>query len=190
MIGGDESAFKQTEPIFKTLAPGKGDVEESKGRENVDSTASEGYLYCGKAGAGHYVKMVHNGIEYGLMQAYAEGFALLQQKTEYGLDVAAIASAWRHGTVIRSWLLDLGAAMLQADAQLADVAPVVSDSGEGRWTVREAIAMGVPVPVISAALMARFATQGRDDYAAKFLAELRHAFGGHAKVASNPTPAP
>jgi 6-phosphogluconate dehydrogenase len=166
MAGGTREAVEHVVPYLRALAP----------------APDTGWVHCGPAGAGHYVKMVHNGIEYGMMQAYAEGFALLKQKTEYGLDVGAIAEAWRHGTVIRSWLLDLGAATLRDDAEMTDVAPVVSDSGEGRWTVRESIAMGVPTPVITAALMARFATQGRDDYAAKFLAELRHAFGGHAKV--------
>jgi 6-phosphogluconate dehydrogenase len=166
MTGGTRESVAQVEPYLRALAP----------------AADAGWVHCGPAGAGHYVKMVHNGIEYGMMQAYAEGFALLQRKTEYALDVGAIAEAWRHGTVIRSWLLDLGAATLRDDAEMKDVAPVVSDSGEGRWTVRESIAMGVPTPVITAALMARFATQGSADYAAKFLAELRHAFGGHAKV--------
>jgi 6-phosphogluconate dehydrogenase len=166
MAGGARESVERVVPYLRALAP----------------APDTGWVHCGPAGAGHYVKMVHNGIEYGMMQAYAEGFALLKGKEEYGLDVGAIADAWRHGTVIRSWLLDLGAATLREDAEMADVAPVVSDSGEGRWTVRETIAMGVPTPVITAALMARFATQGRDDYAAKFLAELRHAFGGHAKV--------
>jgi 6-phosphogluconate dehydrogenase len=165
MAGGAREFVEHLVPYLRALAP----------------APDSGWVHCGPAGAGHYVKMVHNGIEYGMMQAYAEGFALLKQKTEYGLDVAAIAEAWRHGTVIRSWLLDLGTAALRDDAEMADVAPVVSDSGEGRWTVRESIEMGVPTPVITAALMARFATQGRGDYAAKFLAELRHAFGGHAK---------
>jgi 6-phosphogluconate dehydrogenase len=168
MAGGARESVERVVPYLRALAP----------------APDTGWVHCGPAGAGHYVKMVHNGIEYGMMQAYAEGFALLKGKEEYGLDVGAIADAWRHGTVIRSWLLDLGAATLREDAEMADVAPIVSDSGEGRWTVRESIAMGVPTPVISAALMARFATQGRDDYAAKFLAELRHAFGGHAKVKS------
>jgi 6-phosphogluconate dehydrogenase len=170
MIGGTPAAVEPVLPYLRALAP----------------APDRGWVHCGPAGAGHYVKMVHNGIEYGLMQAYAEGFALLKDKREYGLDVAAIAEAWRHGTVIRSWLLDLGAAALRADSELADVAPVVPDSGEGRWTVREAIAMGTPAPVITAALMARFTTQGRDDYAAKFLAELRHAFGGHGVLPASP----
>ena len=128
--------------------------------------------------------MVHNGIEYGLMQAYAEGFALLQAKQEFSLDVGAIAQAWRHGTVVRSWLLDLGAQALQGNAALSDVAPVVADSGEGRWTVRESIELGVPVPVIGAALNVRLASQGRGDYGARFLARLRNAFGGHVMQAA------
>lgn len=163
MVGGERAAVARVEPYLRALAP----------------APERGWVHCGPAGSGHYVKMVHNGIEYGMMQSYAEGFALLKDKREYGLDVAAIAEAWRHGTVVRSWLLDLAAEMLQADAAFSNVAPVVADSGEGRWTVRESLAMGTPTPVITAALMARFATQGRDDYAAKFLAELRHAFGGH-----------
>jgi 6-phosphogluconate dehydrogenase len=171
MAGGTKQAVEHVIPYLRALAP----------------TPDTGWVHCGPAGSGHYVKMVHNGIEYGLMQSYAEGFALLKDKREYGLDVAAIGEAWRHGTVIRSWLLDLAAEMLRRDASFTSVAPVVSDSGEGRWTVREAIAMGTHAPVITAALMARFATQGRDDYAAKFLAELRHEFGGHATTSAKPT---
>jgi 6-phosphogluconate dehydrogenase len=170
MVGGAQESVAHVLPYLRALAP----------------RPDAGWVHCGPAGSGHYVKMVHNGIEYGLMQAYAEGFALLKDKPGYGLDVAAIAEAWREGTVIRSWLLDLASAMLSADATLADVAPVVADSGEGRWTVRESITQGIPTPVITAALMARFATQGRDDYAAKFLAELRHAFGGHARQSARP----
>jgi 6-phosphogluconate dehydrogenase len=166
MVGGTPESVEPVKPYLRALAP----------------APDAGWVHCGPAGSGHYVKMVHNGIEYGLMQAYAEGFALLKDRKEYGLDVAAIAAAWRDGTVIRSWLLDLAAGMLGSDAEFAQIAPVVADSGEGRWTVREAIAMGTPTPVITAALMARFATQGRDDYQAKFLAQLRHAFGGHATL--------
>jgi 6-phosphogluconate dehydrogenase len=168
MLGGAAEAVARIEPYVRALAP----------------APDRGWVHCGPAGAGHYVKMVHNGIEYGMMQAYAEGFALLQDKREYGLDVAAIAEAWRYGTVVRSWLLDLAAEVLRADAEFAGIAPVVADSGEGRWTVRESLAMGTPTPVITAALMARLATQGRDDYAAKFLAQLRHAFGGHRPTQS------
>jgi 6-phosphogluconate dehydrogenase len=163
MLGGTPAAIAPVAPLARALAP----------------APDRGWLHCGPPGAGHYVKMIHNGIEYGLMQAYAEGFALLRDKREFGLDVAAIAASWRDGSVVRSWLLDLAADMLHADADFKGVAPVVADSGEGRWTVREAIELGTPLPVISAALMNRFATQGRDDYAAQFLAQLRHAFGGH-----------
>ena len=168
MFGGVPQAIAALMPVFRALAP----------------AADQGWVHCGPAGSGHYAKMVHNGIEYGLMQAYAEGFALLQAKQEFNLDVGAIAQAWRHGTVVRSWLLDLGAQALQGNAALAGVAPVVADSGEGRWTVRESIELGVPAPVIAAALNARLASQGRADYAARFLARLRNAFGGHAMVAA------
>ena len=163
MLGGTPEAVAPVVPLARALAP----------------APDRGWVHCGPPGAGHFVKMVHNGIEYGLMQAYAEGFALMRDKREFGLDVAAIAASWRDGSVVRSWLLNLATDMLRADPNLAGVAPVVADSGEGRWTVREALELGTPLPVISAALMSRFATQGRDDYAAQFLAQLRHAFGGH-----------
>jgi 6-phosphogluconate dehydrogenase len=163
MLGGTAAAVAPVAPLARALAP----------------APDRGWVHCGPPGAGHFVKMVHNGIEYGLMQAYAEGFALLRDKREFGLDLAAIATSWRDGSVVRSWLLDLAADMLQADPAFAGVAPAVADSGEGRWTVREAIELGTPLPVISAALMTRFASQGRADYAAQFLAQLRHAFGGH-----------
>jgi 6-phosphogluconate dehydrogenase len=163
MLGGTPEAVAPVVPLVRALAP----------------APDRGWVYCGPPGAGHFVKMVHNGIEYGLMQAYAEGFALMRDKREFGLDLAAIAASWRDGSVVRSWLLDLATDMLRADPAFAGVAPVVADSGEGRWTVREAIELGTPLPVISAALMNRFATQGRDDYTARFLAQLRHAFGGH-----------
>jgi 6-phosphogluconate dehydrogenase len=141
-----------------------------------------GWLHCGPAGAGHFVKMIHNGIEYGMMQALAEGFALMHNRSDLELDVAAIAETWRHGSVVRSWLLDLTARFLADDRDLAGVAPFVADSGEGRWTVHEAVEQGVPAPVLSLALMARFASQGRDDYAARVLAMMRKGFGGHAVV--------
>ena len=144
-----------------------------------------GHLHCGAPGAGHFVKMIHNGIEYGMMQAYAEGFALLENKRELQLDVAAIAQTWRHGSVVRSWLLDLAAQILDADAALGSVAPIVADSGEGRWTIQEAVEQGIPAPVLSLALMARFASQGRDEYAAKLLAMMRKSFGGHAVQATD-----
>ena len=163
MLGGTPQALAPVLPLARALAP----------------APDRGWVHCGPPGAGHFVKMVHNGIEYGLMQAYAEGFALMRDKREFGLDLAAIAASWRDGSVVRSWLLDLAAEALAADQTFAGVSPVVADSGEGRWTVREAIELGTPLPVITAALMNRFATQGRDDYAGRFLAELRHAFGGH-----------
>ena len=164
MFGGPPAAVAPLLPLFQALAP----------------APDRGWVHCGPSGSGHYTKMVHNGIEYGAMQAYAEGFALLHAKQEFALDVAAIAEAWRHGTVVRSWLLDLAAGALRADPSMDQVAPVVADSGEGRWTVREGLDLGVPLPVTAAALNVRLASQGRGDYGARFLARLRNAFGGHA----------
>jgi 6-phosphogluconate dehydrogenase len=164
MVGGESEVVRIVEPLLRALAP----------------ETDRGWVHCGRAGAGHFAKMVHNGIEYGMMQAYAEGFALLRAKSELELDVPRIADAWRHGTVIRSWLLDLTAEFLAADAELADVAPVVADSGEGRWTAHESIDLGVPTPVMTAALMERFASQGRADFTNRLLARMRQAFGGHA----------
>ena len=164
MVGGEVAAVQAVEPLLRALAP----------------SPERGWVHCGRAGAGHYAKMVHNGIEYGMMQAYAEGLALLRAKTELELDVAKVAEAWRHGTVIRSWLLDLTAEFLAADAELASIAPYVADSGEGRWTAHESIDLGVPTPVMTLALMERFASQGRADYANRLLARMRQAFGGHA----------
>jgi 6-phosphogluconate dehydrogenase len=162
MLGGETRAIRRVTPFVKLLAPPKG------------------WLHCGPSGAGHYVKMIHNGIEYGLMQAYAEGFALLAGKREFHLDLAAVAELWRHGSVVRSWLLDLMAGMLKRNAALEGIAPVVADSGEGRWAAIEAVELGVPAPVISLSLAMRFASQGKGDYGAKQLALLRHSFGGHA----------
>jgi 6-phosphogluconate dehydrogenase len=171
MFGGAGAAIERLRPLFQALAPAK----------------DQGWVHCGPSGSGHFTKMVHNGIEYGLMQAYAEGFALLRAKSDFALDVGAIAEAWRHGTVVRSWLLDLAAAELREDAVMDGVAPVVADSGEGRWTVREGLELGVPLPAISASLNVRLASQGRGDYGARFLARLRNAFGGHAvKAAQKP----
>jgi len=170
MFGGAKAAVGPLLPLFRALAP----------------APDQGWVHCGAAGSGHFAKMVHNGIEYGLMQAYAEGFALLRAKPDFNLDVAAIAEAWRHGTVVRSWLLDLAAGELREDAVMDSVAPVVADSGEGRWTVREGIDLGVPLPAISAALNVRLASQGRADYAGRFLARLRNAFGGHAVKSAAP----
>jgi 6-phosphogluconate dehydrogenase len=163
MFGGADAAAQQVEPIMKILAP----------------APDTGWLHCGPAGSGHFVKMIHNGIEYGMMQAMAEGFALMKGKQDLALDVAAIAEMWRHGSVVRSWLLDLTAEFLKHDADLAGVAPVVADSGEGRWTVNEAVEQGVPAPVLTLALMARFESQGKAQYAAKVLAMMRKGFGGH-----------
>ena len=164
MVGGSPKAVARLEPFLKVLAPGP----------------DHGWLHCGAAGSGHYAKMVHNGIEYGLMQAYAEGFALLRARQELQLDVAKIAESWRHGTVIRSWLLDLSAEILAEDDSLASVAPLVADSGEGRWAATEAIELGVPAPVMTISLMERFASQGKADYKNRLLARMRQAFGGHA----------
>ena len=164
MVGGSRKAVARLEPFLKVLAPGP----------------DRGWLHCGAAGSGHYAKMVHNGIEYGLMQAYAEGFALLRARQELQLDVAKIAESWRHGTVIRSWLLDLSAEILAEDHSLASVAPLVADSGEGRWAATEAIELGVPAPVMTISLMERFASQGKADYKNRLLARMRQAFGGHA----------
>ena len=164
MIGGPNDSVERLRPIFETLAPAK----------------DQGWGHVGPSGSGHFTKMIHNGIEYGMMQAYAEGFALLRAKTELALDVPGIAEAWRHGTVIRSWLLDLTAEFLAEDPELASIAPHVADSGEGRWAAHESIELGVPTPVVTLALMERFASQGRADYANRLLARMRQAFGGHA----------
>jgi 6-phosphogluconate dehydrogenase len=164
MFGGPRAAVEPLLPLFQSLAPGK----------------NQGWVHCGASGSGHYTKMVHNGIEYGLMQAYAEGFALLRAKSAFALDVSAIAEAWRYGTVVRSWLLDLAAGALREDSRMEGVAPVVADSGEGRWTLLEGLDLGVPLPVIGAALNVRLASQGKGDFGARFLARLRGAFGGHA----------
>jgi 6-phosphogluconate dehydrogenase len=172
MFGGSSEAARSIEPFVKILAP----------------AADAGWLHCGPCGAGHFTKMIHNGIEYGMMQAYAEGIALLKGKTELGIDVAAVAEMWRHGSVVRSWLLDLIAEFLERDAELADIAPTVADSGEGRWTAQEAIEQGVPAPVMSLALMMRFASQGRSGYSDRLLAMMRKGFGGHAVAARDAKP--
>jgi 6-phosphogluconate dehydrogenase len=164
MLGGTEEAVASVVPFAKILAP----------------APDSGWLHCGPAGAGHFVKMVHNGIEYGMMQAYAEGFALMAAKKELELDLGAIAQMWRNGSVVRSWLLDLTAEFLAKDAALEHIEPFVADSGEGRWTALEAVELGVPAPVMSLALMVRFASQGNADYASKLLAMMRNMFGGHA----------
>jgi len=166
MFGGSPAAARTIEPLVELLAPAK----------------DRGWLHCGPSGSGHFVKMIHNGIEYGMMQAIAEGLTLLKGKTEFALDVAAVAEVWRHGSVVRSWLLDLTAAFLREDAELADIAPLVADSGEGRWTVAEAVEQGIPAPVLSVALAMRFASQGKGDYADRLLAMMRKGFGGHKVV--------
>ncbi|MDH3513306.1 MAG: decarboxylating 6-phosphogluconate dehydrogenase [Gammaproteobacteria bacterium] len=164
MLGGEKAAIERLQPAIKVLAPGP----------------DKGWLHCGPVGSGHFVKMVHNGIEYGMMQAYAEGFALMKGRVDFKLDLGAIAEMWRHGSVVRSWLLDLTAEFLKHDQELKDIAPYVADSGEGRWTALEGIEQGVPTPVMSLALMMRFASQGKDEYADKLLAMMRQGFGGHA----------
>ena len=164
MVGGDADAYRRLEPVFRTLAPGP----------------DRGYGRVGPSGAGHFVKMVHNGIEYGLMQAYAEGFELMQAKEDLDLDMAQISEMWRHGSVVRSWLLDLAAASLREDPQLQDIQAYVDDSGEGRWTVEESIELAVPLPVITQALQARFRSRQENPFAGRVLAALRNQFGGHA----------
>jgi 6-phosphogluconate dehydrogenase len=164
MLGGEPAAIARLRPAIEVLAP----------------APDRGWLHCGPVGSGHFVKMVHNGIEYGMMQAYAEGFALMQARADFNLDLAAVAETWRHGSVVRSWLLDLTAGFLKRDQTLADIAPFVADSGEGRWTAIEGVELGVPTPVMSLALMMRFASQGRDDFGDKLLAMMRQGFGGHA----------
>jgi len=164
MVGGDESAFRHLKPIFQTLAP----------------APDKGYGYVGPAGSGHFVKMVHNAIEYGMMQAYAEGFELMQAKEEFNLNLTEIAEIWRYGSVVRSWLLDLAATALQQDPGLTDLKAYVDDSGEGRWAVQESIDLAVPAPVITGSLQARFRSRQEQPYGARLLAALRQQFGGHA----------
>lgn len=164
MFGGGDAAAARLRPYMEALAP----------------TPTTGWLHAGPVGSGHFVKMVHNGIEYGMMQAFAEGFALMKGKPGFDLDLGAIAELWRHGSVVRSWLLDLSADFLAHDQDLGAIQPFVADSGEGRWTALEAVEQGIPAPVMSLALMMRFASQGRNDYAAKMLAKMRQGFGGHA----------
>jgi 6-phosphogluconate dehydrogenase len=200
MIGGERDVVKQLDPIFATLAPGLGNVPRTPGREKLDGTAEQGYLHCGPNGAGHFVKMVHNGIEYGIMAAYAEGLGILrdanvgkQQQAvdaettplrhpdyyQYDLNLRDIAEVWRRGSVIASWLLDLTASSLVKDPTLSQFTGRVSDSGEGRWTIKAAIDEGVPVPVLSAALYQRFTSRGEADYQDKLLSAMRFGFGGH-----------
>ena len=164
MVGAPDEAFARLRPVVEALAP----------------AADRGWVHTGPVGSGHFVKMIHNGIEYGMMQAYAEGFSLMKGRDDFSLDLAEIAESWRHGSVVRSWLLDLTADVLAEDQRLENVAPFVADSGEGRWTALEGIEQGIPTPVMSLALMARFASQGRQDFSSKMLAMMRNQFGGHA----------
>jgi len=205
MIGGEKSVVKHLDPIFSTLAPGKGDVPRTPGREKLDGTAEQGYLHCGPNGAGHFVKMVHNGIEYGLMAAYAEGLSILRDANvgkkqdavdaettplrdpehyQYELDLRDITEVWRRGSVVSSWLLDLTAAGLVKDPSLSQFAGRVSDSGEGRWTIKAAIDEAVPVPVLSSALYERFSSRGEADYQDRLLSAMRFGFGGHLEKAA------
>jgi len=202
MIGGDEATFRRLEPIFASLAPGLEAASRTRGRDGRAAPGEHGYLHCGESGAGHFVKMVHNGIEYGLMAAYAEGFNLLRHADAglaeremdaetaplahpelYGfrLDVAAIAELWRRGSVVSSWLLDLAAAALHASPELDGFAGRISDSGEGRWTSIAAIEAGTPAPVLTTALYSRFTSRGEEDFANRLLSALRNEFGGHAE---------
>jgi len=200
MIGGPAQVVQHLDPIFKRLAPGPGNIPRTPGRDKIDGTAEQGYLHCGPNGAGHFVKMVHNGIEYGLMAAYAEGLAVLRdanighqhdaidaetsplrdpENYQFDLNLRDIAEVWRRGSVVASWLLDLTAASLVRDPDLSEFAGRVSDSGEGRWTIKAAIDEGVPVPVLSTALYERFSSRGEADYQDKLLSAMRFQFGGH-----------
>jgi 6-phosphogluconate dehydrogenase len=201
MIGGETQIVKHLDPIFAALAPGMGDIARTAGREKIDGTAEQGYLHCGQNGAGHFVKMVHNGIEYGVMAAYAEGLGILRsanvgkqggaavdaettplrdpEQYQYDLNLRDITELWRRGSVIASWLLDLTAIALLEDASLSKFAGRVSDSGEGRWTIKAAIDEAVPVPVLTSALYERFSSRGEADFANKLLSAMRYEFGGH-----------
>ena len=202
MIGGEPEAVRHLDPVFAALAPGVGDLERTPGRGSRGGTAERGYLHCGPAGAGHFVKMVHNGIEYGMMAAFAEGFGILASANvgkrehaadaettplrepahyQYDMNLAEIAEVWRRGSVISSWLLDLTAAALAEDAALASFGGRVSDSGEGRWTIKAAVDEGVPAPVLTAALYSRFSSRGEADFQHKLLSAMRYKFGGHVE---------
>ena len=201
MIGGEKDIVQHLDPIFSALAPGKGDISRTSGREKLDGTAEQGYLHCGPNGGGHFVKMVHNGIEYGIMAAYAEGLSVLRsanvgkqqqhggdaettplrdpQYYQYDFNLRDVAEVWRRGSVIASWLLDLTATALVQDPELSKFAGRVSDSGEGRWTIKAAIDEAVPTPVLTASLYERFSSRGESDYADKLLSAMRFEFGGH-----------
>jgi 6-phosphogluconate dehydrogenase len=205
MIGGEPSAVKHLDPVFATLAPGMQNISRTPGRDKIGGTAEQGYLHCGSNGAGHFVKMVHNGIEYGVMAAYAEGLNVLHEANvgkqqhavdaetaplrqpehyRYDFNLRDVAEVWRRGSVIASWLLDLTAAALVEDPNLSKFAGRVSDSGEGRWTIKAAIDEGVPVPVLSAALYERFSSRGHSEFQNKLLSALRYEFGGHVEKAA------
>jgi 6-phosphogluconate dehydrogenase len=205
MIGGEAAIVQHLDPIFMSLAPGIGEIPRTSGRDKLGGTAEKGYLRCGPSGAGHFVKMVHNGIEYGLMAAYAEGFGILRdanigkrkhetdaettplrdpERYQYDLNLRDIAEVWRRGSVVSSWLLDLTAAALVQDAELSQFAGHVSDSGEGRWTITAAIDEAVPAPVLSAALYQRFNSRGAADFQDKLLSAMRFQFGGHVEKPS------
>ena len=200
MIGGEKDVVQHLDPIFSALAPGRGDISRTPGREKLDGTAEQGYLHCGPSGAGHFVKMVHNGIEYGIMAAYAEGMAVLRganigkqvgqvdaettplrdpEHYQYELDLRNITEVWRRGSVIASWLLDLTATALLQDPTLSEFTGRVSDSGEGRWTIKAAIDEAVPTPVLTTSLYERFSSRGEADFANKLLSAMRYEFGGH-----------
>ncbi|MBI3450894.1 MAG: decarboxylating 6-phosphogluconate dehydrogenase [Acidobacteria bacterium] len=187
MLGGPKGAVERLDPIFKTLAPGRGDVARTPGREKATGTAEDGYLYCGPSGAGHFVKMVHNGIEYGLMQAYAEGFDIFRNATSkelpedqrYDLNLADIAELWRRGSVVGSWLLDLTAMALVENPSLSNYTGFVQDSGEGRWTIQAALDEAVPADVLTASLFTRFRSRQEHTFAEKVLSAMRQKFGGH-----------
>ena len=205
MIGGPTPVVQRLDPILSTLAPGKGNEPRTPGRENIGGTAEQGYLHCGPSGAGHFVKMVHNGIEYGLMAAYAEGLGILRDANigkqqheidaettplrdpehyQYDFNLRDISEVWRRGSVIASWLLDLTAASLVKDPDLSQFTGRVSDSGEGRWTIKAAIDEAVPIPVLSAALYQRFSSRGHAEYENRLLSAMRYGFGGHVEVPS------
>jgi len=192
MIGGPEKTVQHLDPIFKALAPGRGDVPRTPGREKLGGTAEDGYLYCGPSGAGHFVKMIHNGIEYGLMQAYAEGFDIfrnagskeLPEDIRYNLNLADIAELWRRGSVVSSWLLDLTSMALAENPTLSNYTGSVADSGEGRWTIMAAIEEAVPAPVLTEALYTRFRSRQEHTFAEKILSAMRQKFGGHVEKAS------
>lgn len=200
MVGGEDESVSHLEPVFKALSPGMGDIDRSRGREGDPASEEQGYLHCGPYGAGHFVKMVHNGIEYGIMAAYAEGLNILKhagigredreqdaetapladpKAFQYDIDIAAVTELWRRGSVVSSWLLDLTANALHEDGELSEFSGKVSDSGEGRWTAIAAVESGTPAPVLSTALFSRFASRGEDEFASKILSAMRYEFGGH-----------